>query len=589
MLVSTGEGSKEDSSIDRIKSDLSDTTLTKVPITIVTGYLGAGKTTLMNYITTAHHGKRIAVILNEFGDSSDIEKSLTVNQGDQQVEEWLELGNGCICCSVKDAGVNAIESLMEKRGNFDYILLETTGLADPGNIAPLFWVDDGLGSTIYLDGVVTLVDARNLLRSLDDPSEQEQEEVKLENEGHQGPHLTTAHLQISHADVVVVNKTDLVTVAELEAVKTRVRSINGLAKLHVTEHARVPSLDGVLLDLHAYDAVGDVDGFAAKGHSHLDPAISTITLRIPALEDGEEGLERLDAWLRGVCWEGMFSDTGEKGGFDVHRIKGRIPLTDGKLKILQGVREVFDLTDAVTNDTANGASTEGKIVVIGRGLNAARWQKSLDTWLCIASLLNRLLESVGIFAPLQPLRNLGPGLSFRAQASLQQEARTELHHGICGSHVITDQEPASALAQFHLQPVKVILHVNAEPFLQLLQDLRVLLLRISRKLPARIQDRQAVQHQRALGGVHELLHPGAQELVVRQQPVAGVVPVAQVLGDGAALVDDHVAILDGGKLAERAAGLVLELLRRLVLDAVRKVNLVGHLELLEQPGGPYAA
>ena len=148
-------------------------TSAKIPLTIITGYLGSGKTTLLNYILTSKsHGKRIAVIMNEFGVSGDIEKSLLVkddkdnngNDGDGDnglVEEWLELQNGCLCCSVKDMGVNAIEGLMRKKGKFDYILLETTGLADPAPIISMFWMDDGLGSEIYLDGVITLVDALN--------------------------------------------------------------------------------------------------------------------------------------------------------------------------------------------------------------------------------------------------------------------------------------------------------------------------------------------------------------------------------------------------------------------------------------------
>lgn len=207
----------------------------------------------------------------EFGDSLDIEKSLTVNKDGDSVEEWLEVGNGCICCSVKDTGVNAIESLMAKKGKFDYILLETTGLADPGNLAPLFWVDEGLASTIYLDGIVTLVDAKNILKSLDDP------EGKLEgHEGHDdthGPLMTTAHVQISHADVIVINKTDLVSKPELQAVQARIKSINGLAKIHLTKESAVPQLEGYLLDLHAYDSVVELDN--SKGHSHLDPVSVT--------------------------------------------------------------------------------------------------------------------------------------------------------------------------------------------------------------------------------------------------------------------------------------------------------------------------
>lgn len=172
---------------------------------------------------------------------------------------------------------------MERRGAFDYILLETTGLADPGNLAPLFWVDEGLGSTIYLDGIVTLVDAKNILRSLSDPTPAEEgtassdtsmlvDVAQKPHDDHSGPHLSVANLQISHADVVVVNKSDLVTEAELEEVQQKIRSINMLAKIHVTSQSRVPALEGVLLDLHAYDNVdAEALEFASKGHSHLDP------------------------------------------------------------------------------------------------------------------------------------------------------------------------------------------------------------------------------------------------------------------------------------------------------------------------------
>ncbi len=171
-------------------------------------------------------------------------------------------------------GVNAIESLMAKKGKFDYILLETTGLADPGNLAPLFWMDEGLGSTIFLDGIVTLIDAKNILRSLDEPeaatiADQDGEDALVDEHG---PVMTTAHLQISHADVIVVNKTDLVDADELARVLARIQSINGLAKVHVTTHSAIPQLDGVLLDLHAYETAEAVDRAVNQAyHSHLDP------------------------------------------------------------------------------------------------------------------------------------------------------------------------------------------------------------------------------------------------------------------------------------------------------------------------------
>ncbi|KAF0330182.1 cobW domain-containing protein [Colletotrichum asianum] len=342
----------------------------KVPITIVTGYLGAGKTTLLNYILTAQHGKKIAVIMNEFGDSLDIEKSLTVNKGDEQVEEWLEVGNGCICCSVKDTGVNAIESLMEKKGAFDYILLETTGLADPGNLVPLFWVDDGLGSTIYLDGIVTLVDAKNILSSLDDPSGKIELEDQEDDHGH-GPLMTTAHVQISHADVIVINKADLVSEEELARVRARIESINGLAKIHVTQKSEVPSLEGFLLDLHAYDQVAELD-LGQKGHSHLDSTISTVSIPVPRL--GPSQLANVDKWLRKILWDRRLPGD-DKTVLEVHRAKGRLVFENGDVKLMQGVREIFEILDSP--DQTREAVGEGKIILIGRYLQGVDFEKSL--------------------------------------------------------------------------------------------------------------------------------------------------------------------------------------------------------------------
>jgi G3E family GTPase len=175
--------------------------------------------------------------------------------------------------------VAAIESLMEKKGKFDYILLETTGLADPGNIAPMFWMDDALGSTIYLDGIVTLVDAKNILRSLDDPAGKV--EGHEDSDDAHGPVMTTAHVQISHADVIIINKSDLVSEEELRLVKERIESINGLARISVTSRSAVPQLEGYLLDLHAYDQVEELDR-AGLGHSHLDKVRTAKPYYLPA-------------------------------------------------------------------------------------------------------------------------------------------------------------------------------------------------------------------------------------------------------------------------------------------------------------------
>ncbi|KAL2361560.1 hypothetical protein RJZ56_005553 [Blastomyces dermatitidis] len=320
-------------------------------------------------------------IVTEFGDSIDIEKSLTVNKDGQQVEEWLELANGCICCSVRDTGVVAIESLMERQGTFDYILLETTGLADPGNIAPLFWVDDGLGSTIYLDGIVTLVDGKNILRLLDEPAPAEVQGT------HHGAVLTTAHLQISHADVIILNKSDLLTAAELDKVKERVTSINGLAKIIVTDHSKVPNLEGTVLELHAYDNVTDVD-FSEKGHSHLDPSISTLSFTIDKITP--ECVPKVDAWLRSLLWERQLPPTNQGQqkieDFEIHRLKGLLCLTDGSTQVIQGVQEVFDITETDSRHPS-ASGNHCKMVLIGRGLgmDSSPWRESLQASLGRAS------------------------------------------------------------------------------------------------------------------------------------------------------------------------------------------------------------
>ena len=188
-------------------------------ITVVTGMLGAGKTTLVNYVLNADHGYRVAVILNEFGAELGVEKMLVQDKpdGDAAVEEWVEMNNGCVCCTVKGSLIQTIDNLLERRAatgrKFDFILLETTGLADPGPVAQELWVDDELldDDCAVLDAVVTLVDASNVHRQLRENKE-------------------TA-LQIAFADTLVLNKTDLVSDADLEEVERTVAGINADARV----------------------------------------------------------------------------------------------------------------------------------------------------------------------------------------------------------------------------------------------------------------------------------------------------------------------------------------------------------------------
>ncbi|DBA77581.1 hypothetical protein WJX77_001399 [Trebouxia sp. C0004] len=198
-----------------------------VPVTLITGFLGAGKTTLVHHILNANHKHRIAVIVNEFGDTSGIESAaVTSGQGDVVVpaEEWVELANGCLCCSVKSDFVAALEGLMLKRDRFDYILIETTGLADPGPVAAALWTDDELEAAVHLDAIVTVVDAKNIQRQL--------------QEQHNTPDAANeAQKQIAYADSVLLNKVDLLPSEEaIHAVEDAIRAHNAGVAIIRTSH-----------------------------------------------------------------------------------------------------------------------------------------------------------------------------------------------------------------------------------------------------------------------------------------------------------------------------------------------------------------
>ena len=186
----------------------------KVPVTVLTGYLGAGKTTLLNRILSEPHGRKYAVIVNEFGEIG-IDNDLVVGAD----EEVFEMNNGCVCCTVRGDLVRIIDGLMRRKGKFDAIIVETTGLADPGPVAQTFFMDDNVGRKAKLDAVVTVADAKWLNERLKDAPE--------------------AKNQIAFADVILLNKTDLVAPDELSEVEARIRGINPYAKLHRTERCKI--------------------------------------------------------------------------------------------------------------------------------------------------------------------------------------------------------------------------------------------------------------------------------------------------------------------------------------------------------------
>src|SRR5579871_357502 len=219
----------------------------KIPVTVLTGYLGAGKTTLLNRILSEPHGQKFAVIVNEFGEIG-IDNDLVVGAD----EEVFEMNNGCICCTVRGDLVRIIDGLMRRRGKFDAIIVETTGLADPAPVAQTFFVDETVGRKTKLDAVVTVADARWLQDRLRDAPE--------------------AKNQIAFADVILINKTDLVSPEELAEVEARIRAINPYAKLHRTQRCKVALADVLERGAFDLDRILEIEPefLEADDHHHHD-------------------------------------------------------------------------------------------------------------------------------------------------------------------------------------------------------------------------------------------------------------------------------------------------------------------------------
>src|SRR5271170_5263206 len=216
----------------------------KIPVTVLTGYLGAGKTTLLNRILSEPHGQKFAVIVNEFGEIG-IDNDLIVGAD----EEIFEMNNGCVCCTVRGDLIRIIEGLMRRKGKFDAIIVETTGLADPAPVAQTFFVDEAVGRKAKLDAVVTVADARWLKDRLRDAPE--------------------AKNQIAFADVILLNKTDLVSDADLREIEARIRGINPYARLHRTERCSIPINEVLNRNAFDLDRILDIEPqFLERGHHH---------------------------------------------------------------------------------------------------------------------------------------------------------------------------------------------------------------------------------------------------------------------------------------------------------------------------------
>jgi len=326
----------------------------KIPVTVLTGYLGAGKTTLLNRILTEQHGKKYAVIVNEFGEIG-IDNDLVVGAD----EEVFEMNNGCICCTVRGDLIRILEGLMKRRGKFDAIIVETTGLADPAPVAQTFFVDQEVQETARLDAVVTVADAKWLSARLKDAPE--------------------AKNQIAFADVIVLNKTDLVEPAELREVEARIRAINPYAKLHKTQRCAVPleavlernafNLDRILEiepdflteDDHDHHEHGH-DDHAHHGHAHGHGGLKHYhdedMQSVAITHDGDIDAQKFMPWL---------NDLVQREGGKILRSKGILAFKgEPKRFVFQGVHMMLD--GDVQRAWKPDEKRLSKLVFIGRDL-----------------------------------------------------------------------------------------------------------------------------------------------------------------------------------------------------------------------------
>ncbi|NSL23769.1 CobW family GTP-binding protein [Agrobacterium tumefaciens] len=365
-----------------------------IPVTVLTGYLGAGKTTLLNRILSENHGKKYAVIVNEFGEIG-IDNDLIVESD----EEIYEMNNGCVCCTVRGDLIRVVEGLMRRPGRFDGIIVETTGLADPVPVAQTFFMDDDVRAKTELDAVVALVDAKHLPLRLKDSREAED--------------------QIAFADVVIVNKTDLVSPEEVARIEDIVRAINPSARIykttrsgvdlarvldqgafnleralendpHFLEHGHEDHACGPDCDHHHHDHGHDHghdhhhhehdhahhDHDHGHDHHHHGAAspIHDVTVQSVSLRGGEMNPERFFPWIQKVT---------QTDGPNILRLKGIIAFKgDAERYVVQGVHMIIEGDHQ--RPWKEGEKRESRLVFIGRELDREKLEKSFNACLATA-------------------------------------------------------------------------------------------------------------------------------------------------------------------------------------------------------------